>query len=168
MKRTFYTELKTDKYLYSRTFNFLIPGVILGYFSYASPFFNEIKLIGILISMILIFIGLVLATERISLRFDGLKLIIDRKYLGISNLKHYELKKMRELRFDKNVKSNQYRKRGEVKVMGMDMTPENMKKYYYHPEIVSFKYENKRIQIGKWKKPFEGKKLFSLLKERIN
>ena len=51
---------------------------------------------------------------------------------------------------------------------GIDVTPESMKNYYYHKEIISFEYERRNIEIGKWKKKFDAKILYDLIKQKIS
>ncbi len=82
-------------------------------------------------------------------------------------MKTYDLMRIEKLKYEKKVKSDFYSSHGSVKVMGLNVTPESMKTYYYHNEIISFKFKNKLVELGKWKKEFGGEKLFKILSEKI-
>lgn len=164
MKHDFQSNLKPDKLHYSKWVVPCILGIIIGAFAFTHELNSEYGQYFAILSGIFILISIILSTESTKIILDGYKLRIERRILKIPRIKQYNIDRIENLIFKKNVKSRIYISRGHIKIMGVDVTPESMKKYYYHPEIIEFKYEGKKITIGKFKKKFNAR----LLVEKIN
>ena len=165
MDKSFIKELKNDKLTYSKWFIIIVVGLICGIVGFIAELPHEYRIILFIVSIIILIFGFYLSSERINLTVEGNNLLIENNIFFIKN-KCYSIEKIQNLKYSKNVKSSIYTQSGHVKVLGVDATPESWKEYYYHKEIVSFNYEGKEIEIGKWKKEFEGKRLVEIIKEK--
>ena len=168
MSVTFEAELKNDKFYYSKPVITIIIGIVIGIITYQTLNQQDLSYVLYLISIIIFSVGILLLFEKRSIKYDGHNLIIENSVLGFSKFKYFDVKRIQNLTYRKNVKSNVYRSKGEIRVMGFDTTPESWKEYYYHKEVISFNYQGKKIEIGKWKKPFNGEQLVNQLNNKIN
>lgn len=166
MNRHFNTELITDKFYFSVWIYFILAGIIVGVGSYMEAIDETLQIIGYIASGVMVLAGFVLSKNIIRIRVSDDELIIEKYLFGKLTTKFYKLQHIEDLKYQQHVKSSVYFSNGSVKVMGMDLTPESMKKYYYHKEIISFMYEGRSIELGKWKKAYDGQQLYSLLNKK--
>ncbi|HBG71697.1 MAG TPA: hypothetical protein DDX57_13020 [Bacteroidales bacterium] len=146
----------------------IIIGAVFGYISFIIQYDPLLKLICAVVSGSLIIIGIILSQRKQSICLTSSELKIVTTILNNQKEKSYLLNKIENLQYEENLKSNVYTSKGQVKVMGIDVTPESMKNHYYHKEIISFDYEGRSIEIGKWKKKFDGKILYNMIKQINN
>lgn len=168
MRYEFQTVLKTDKMQYSKWLVLCVVGILIGAFALIYELKPEHRQYLATLSGICILISIILSTDKTTIILDGYKLRIERTILIIPVVKQYNVDRIENLNFSKNVRSKIYTSRGHVKVMGLDVTPESMKKYYYHPEIIEFNYEGKKITIGRFKKEFNAKLLIGKINMKQN
>lgn len=124
----------------------------------------QLFVLGIGIALVVISANIKEYRESVSL--NGGKLLIEQQTRFRKTKTLILISELSDLEFRRNVKSNQYTTSGRVRVLGMDVTPESMKTYYHHPEVITFTYRNERFEIGKWKKAFGGEELYRLLKAK--
>ena len=167
MQPFFTSELKNNQLFNSIWMTMFIMGLVLGAIAFVSRMDQDIRLILAIIAGVLIVFGLLLSQDRLIIKVEGNTLIIERTFLSRLKVKYYDIKKIEDLNYQQNVKSIVDTSNVKVRILGMVVTPENGKEYYYHKEILSFIYEGKRIKIGKWKKEFNGKALVNIIKERM-
>ena len=82
------------------------------------------------------------------------ELFIQKRALGKWKSKVYDISKIKDLKHEEMVKSDSYTSAGRVRVLGMDKTPESWKKYYNHPEVITFTFKNSTIEVGKYSQHF--------------
>jgi hypothetical protein len=160
-------QLNADKIYFSVWFIILIIGLIGILISFISNLEQEIQTILIAISTSLIFIGFFLSQIRTNILIEDNDFKIDYSLFTKHFIRVYDIKMITNLNYKKNVKSNFYTSLGQIKVMGTDVIPENWKKYYYHKEIISFNYNGIKVEIGKWKREFNGERLYKIIKNKI-
>jgi len=163
-KDQFEKKLVNDKMYLSVWIYFVLAGILFGIAFYGQTKNDDLKLPGYIASGVLVLVGFVLSKNYMRIRVAADELIIEKYQFGKLIMKIYDLKKIEKLKYKRRVKSNVYTTSGRIKVMGMDLTPESWKKYYYHKEIISFTYEGRFVEFGKWKQSFDGKNLYDLLK----
>ncbi len=157
-------ELINDKFYFSKSIYLIFAGLFIGAITLTQIIDFEVKTFALLISGFLILTGL-LNNNKITVRVRGNQLMIEKYVFGKTLVKTYNLNEITNLKYNKHVKSNHYTSTSSIKIMGIDVTAESSKNYYYHNEVISFKYKNKVVEIGKWKKRFNGKKLYQALKK---
>ena len=166
MRDTFNKELKTDKIYFTKWVYLIFFGLLLGIAAFGISQNTQFTLKLAVVSGLLILTGIALFNEKTSIRLVGNELIIEHTIFGKLIPKYFDIKRIENLSYRKHVKSNFYSSKGEIRVMGIDATPESWKEYYYHNEIISFNYDGKKIEIGKWKKEFEAKQLYNLIRQK--
>jgi len=168
MNYKYENELVADKVYMGKWIFFLFAGVIIAAISYQNITEKDMQLGLYFISAVSILLALLSFNDRTILRVSANEFIVVKYFFSKQFYKSYDISKIEELKYDEKVKSEMYYSSGTVKVLGMDVTPDSMNKYYYHNEIISFIYENKFIEFGKWKEGFDGKILYEILKEKIS
>jgi hypothetical protein len=151
------TEIRNDKILNSKWVVIVIIGFILGLISLNLPIDNEYSIYLVFGAGLVAVYGLLLSQERTFIKIEGNDFIIEKQFFGSRRAIRYNIKKIENIKYRLNVKSNTYTSAGHVRVLGIDTTPESWKKYYYHKEILSFNCNGKYVEIGKWKKAFGAK-----------
>lgn len=116
---------------------------------------------------VIIALNIVLHGHKKYITLETERLIITYSFMGLSHHKKYWLNQIESMYYQKMVKSDVYTSNVHAEVLGVDVTPEHTKKYYYHPEVIRFYYVNRRVVIGKWKKQFDGEKLVQLIREQV-
>lgn len=129
-------------------------GLVLGGLALLMEAKLLIKIILGLCSVLSFLIAKVLSTKEMWIRLDEEQLVVERKILKSTKKKVYNISKIKSLTYQLKVKSETYTTTEHTRVLGVDMTPESKKKYYYHPEILTFYYENRKVTIGKYKEAF--------------
>ena len=111
--------------------------------------------------------GLLYKGRKTKIRLSDDALIIENYFLGKISSKEYSLSKIENLSYNRLVKSNYSISTSstKIKILGIDLSPESSNEHYHHNEIISFKYAEDIVEIGKWKKYFDGESLFNLLNE---
>jgi hypothetical protein len=165
MDKSFTKKLKNDRLTNSKWFIIIVFGLICGLVAFIAELPYEYSKVLFIVSVIILIFGFYLSLERIIVKIEGNNLLIENTIFFVKN-KCYSIEKIKNLKYSRNVKSSSYTQSGHIKVLGVDVTPESLKEYYYHKEIVSFSYEGKEIEIGKWKKEFGGKKLVEIIKDK--
>lgn len=166
MNEQFNSLLINDRFYFSKWIYFLLAGLIIGLFSFAELRNEPAGILAFVISGLLISLGFLSKNDNTRVRVMGGSLTIEKRLFGRTRIEKYEIKMLEKIEYKRMVKSDFYTSHGNVKIMGVDATPESLKKYYYHKEIVSFEFQGRTVELGKWKKGFEGKKLFLLLNEK--
>lgn len=168
MNNKFENELKPDRLYFSPWFYCIILSVIFGLIAY--NFYNENEKWNnfTIISVSFFLIGIILSRHKVIIRVEGNNLLLIKSLFSNPKINYYDLNKIDNLSYKRDVKSILYFSNGQVRVMGVDVTPDSMRRYYYHKEILSFDFDGKRIHIGKWKKDFNGEKLYKIIKEISN
>jgi hypothetical protein len=168
MKEEFNVELRPDKFYFSKWLLILIIGLLIGLIFPYIQYIKEYPFYIYIISGMIIVYGLILTQEKKFLLIDGKNFIIETRLINRIKLKKYKIENITNVKYRQNVKSNIYSSTGSVKVGGIDLTPESMKEYYYHNEILSFEYEGEKVEIGMWKKEFDGKNLVRIIENIKN
>lgn len=162
------TELSNEKIFQSRWFKTVIVGFILGTISFNIPIGEKYSILLSICAGLIAVYGLILSQERTFIKIEGIDFIIEKQLFGSNKAIRYNIKRIENIKYRLNVKSNTYNSSGHVRILGIDTTPESWKKYYYHKEILSFNYDNIYIEIGKWKKAFGAKNLVTQIKDIKN
>lgn len=162
------TKLANDNLLYTKWFITLILGSIGLLFTLLIDETIELKPIVYITSLLLVSFGIVYSQLKSFIELDNNKLVVSSELFGIMKIAEYEICKMEDLSFQKNVKSTVYTSSSEVKVMGIDVTPESEKNYYHHKELITFFYEGRKVEIGKWKKQFGAQTIVEMILNRNN
>lgn len=147
------TELKYDVIFVSKWFKLLFLGAFLLMFGFSLPY--EVSLFLYLISSIFIIWSVFSLFEKTILRIDGVDFIVETRSLFKIKCKYYNIKRMQKVLCQQNVES-MLNSGTRVYLGGMLFTPDALKKSYFHKEIVSFYYNGKLVEIGKWRKKFGG------------
>ncbi len=168
MNNQYNQELVPDRIYFKKAFYMVAIGVIIGLITYLEKSNEEIMTGAIILSGILIVLGLISLWDKTMIKLYGNELIIEKSLFGKIIHKTIDIRTINKVIYEKHVKSNFYTSSGNIKVMGMDATPESWKNYYYHNEIVAIYVEGKKYEIEKWKKRFEGKKLANIISSKIN
>ncbi len=168
MKYEFQSNLTPDKLQFSKWVVPCILGILIGTFAFSLELKSEYGQYLAILAGIFFLISMMHSTEKTTIILDGYKLRIERTILKIPRVKQYNIDRIENLNFKKDVKSKFYIQRGHVEVLGLNVTPESMKRYYYHPEIIEFIYEGKKITIGRFKKKFNAKLLVGMINMKKN
>lgn len=168
MREEFKVELKVDNFSLTKPFFLFVLAAISGVYIYQNQTSNPYFWLLFLIPVLIFLSGVYFATEQSFLSFNGSDVILMKSNLGMCKYKYYDIKKIENLELNTHVKSNVSMASAHIRVLGMDVTPESMMDYYYHKEVLSFYYEGKKIEIGKWKKAFDGKKLADVIKNKMS
>lgn len=167
-KKPYREQLKPDGFYFSLWFICFMIGGFIWLILTNSDVDQEIKPICTSIALTIIFIGILVSQIKTSILIHNQDLILIKSFFGKHFTQGYHLERIKNVRYQKNVRSGFSVSPGEIKVMGMNATPESWKDYYYHTEIVSFDYEGKKITIGKYKRKFNGERLYRILKHEMN
>ncbi len=119
----------------------------------------------ILALFIYFFVRFISKSEEI-VEVKGTILNIQKYSFGIRKEISIPLSEISRLKYQTHIKSDTYTSKGHIRFLGIDKTPEEWKTCYYHPELITFNHNNKRYEIGKWKKPFNGQLLYQILKSK--
>lgn len=168
MIETFEIELKNEKISYSQWFIFSLLGLAGVFAGTMANIDTAVQLSIYTISVIALLYGLLLIQKKIFIGIEGKNFFIKTSLLGRIRSKYYKIEFIENLVFLKNVNSGIAVSKGQIKVMGIDVSPGSLKEYYYHKELICFEYMGKKVDIGKWKKPYGGSDMVQKIKEIAN
>lgn len=151
----------------STTLLLAVTGVFFRVFSCLNYFDTYLRIVFGAIAAFLIIASSVIVKQRQFIVLTSSDLRVVTTFFSIRFEKTYLLEHIKNLSYKKHVKSDSYTSSGHAKILGVDVTPESMKEYYYHHEILQFDYEGRKIELGKWKKSFDGDQLFQLILQEI-
>lgn len=160
----FRAELKNEKLGFNCWFYLFVGGAILFVLSRATNELEQGARIMSWAALFLIVAGGLTYRDNTSIYLRGQQLVIEKRLLGKIVFRNYELKKMSQLEFEQNVQSILYTTGSTPSKRSVYLNKDN-KEYYFHKEVLSFQYEGKTVEIGKWKSTWGGAELFDMLKK---